>query len=92
MTTNNEDQGPLPLIMGPECPSCGRDNTIYEHVCTSDDCAGVILYAAAPDLLAAAARLIAALRDGDPQYSLSAEEGAALNALDEAVDKATEGR
>ena len=46
------------------------------------------LFAAAPELLAAARRMVDALRGGDPQYSLSAEEGMALNALDDAIDAA----
>ena len=28
-------------ITGPICPSCGRDNTGYDNICTSDDCPGV---------------------------------------------------
>lgn len=46
------------------------------------------LIAAAPELLDAAAALLAALAKGDPQYSLNAEEGAALNALGAAVLRA----
>lgn len=46
------------------------------------------LIAAAPELLTAAKALRAALLKGDPQYSLNAEEGAALNALDLAITKA----
>lgn len=29
-------------IRGEECPSCGRDNSNYGNVCTSDDCPGVV--------------------------------------------------
>jgi len=29
-------------IAGPECPSCGRDNSEYDNICTSDDCPGVL--------------------------------------------------
>ena len=45
---------------------------------------------AAPDLLAAATRLRDALAAGDPQYSLSAEEGVALNDLNAAIAKAAD--
>lgn len=58
-----EDLGPLPLIQGPTCPSCGRVNFGYHDICTSDDCPGVQKYAAAPDLLAALKKL-AGLADG----------------------------
>lgn len=29
-------------IEGAECPSCGRDNSEHDNLCTSDDCPGVI--------------------------------------------------
>lgn len=29
-------------IEGPICPSCGRDNSGYGDICTSDDCMGVL--------------------------------------------------
>lgn len=36
-------------ICGPTCPSCGRDNSDYDNICTSDDCPGIVNH---PSILA----------------------------------------
>lgn len=45
------------------------------------------LITAAPELAAAGRALVAALAKGDPQYSLNAEEGSALNTLAAILEK-----
>lgn len=49
--TNTAKHMPLHLISGKECPSCGRDNSADGEFCNFEECPGVMIYDAAPELL-----------------------------------------
>jgi len=82
---------PLPLIHGISCPSCGRNNSEAEQlICTSDDCPGVRLYNAAPELLAQCKKFLycfeSAVKGGHPGEITQTDEG--IDDLRKAITKA----
>ena len=66
----------LPLIHGPTCPSCGRDNAENFNICTSDDCPGVRKCSAAGTMFEVLAELEERLGHNDdcPRLFLDADE------------------
>lgn len=78
----------LKLITGNDCPSCGRDNSEYNQVCTSADCGGVILYSAAPELLEALKHARAIICIHNQNCKSSTQHIGAVHFYDEAIRKA----
>jgi hypothetical protein len=66
-------------IIGPTCPSCGRDNSDYGNICTADDCPGAgsdprpthIKITPSPEMLAVVQAAMGApvIRDSRMAYS-----------------------
>lgn len=85
--TNIAKHTPLRLISGKECPSCGRDNSADGEFCNFEECPGVMIYDAAPELLEALRNARKALAK---QYNV-AEYYDLINTMDSAIAK-VEGR